>query len=87
MNDIINKCLLLGDKFMPEMHLRQPGFTYSACGPFTKKKERNEKFMQSGNPDFILKNELDKACFQHDMVYDKSKDLVKRTQSDKVLRR
>ena len=86
MNEIINKFLLVGDKFMPEMHLRKPGITYSACGPFAKNKERNEKFMQSGNIDFIYKNELDKACFQHDMAYGKSKDLVKRTQSDKVLR-
>ena len=83
---IINKFLLVGDKFMPQMHLRQPGFTYSACGPFTKNKERIEKFMQSGNTDFIYKNELHKACFQHDMAYGKSKDLIKRTQSDKVLR-
>ena len=67
------------------MHLKQPGFTYSACGPFTKNKERIEKFMQTGNTDFIYKNELDKACFQHDMAYGKSKDLTKRTQSDKVL--
>ena len=71
---------------MSEMHLKQPGFTYSACGPFTKNKERIEKFMQTGNTDFIYKNELDKACFQHDMAYGKSKDLIKRTQSDKVLR-
>ena len=86
MNEIINKFLLVGDKFMPEMHLRQPGFTYSACGPFTKNKERIKKLMQSGNTDFIYKNELHKACFQHDMAYGKSKDLVKRTQSDKVLK-
>ena len=86
MNEIINKFLLVGDKFMPEMHLKQPGFTYSACGPFTKNKERIEKFMQTGNTDFIYKNELDKACFQHDMAYGKSKDLIKRTQSDKVLK-
>ena len=71
---------------MPEMYLKQPDFTYSACGPFTKKKKRIEKFMQTGNTDLIHKNELDKACFQHDMVYGKSKDLAKRTQSDKVLR-
>ena len=71
---------------MPEMHLKQPGFTYSACGPFTKNKERIEKFMQTGNTDFIHKNELDKACFQHDMANGKSKDLAKRTQSGKVLR-
>ena len=86
MNDFINKFLLVGDKFMPAMHLRQPSFTYSACGPFTKNKERIEKFMKSGNTDFIYKNELDKACFQHDMTYGKSKDLIKRTQSDNVLR-
>ena len=86
MNGIVNKFLVAGDKFMPEMHLKQPGFTYSACGPFTKNKERIEKFMQTGNTDFIYKNELDKACFQHDMAYGKSKDLTKRTQSDKVLR-
>ena len=86
MNEVINKFLLAGDKFIPEMYLRQPGFTYSACGPFTKNKERIEKFMQTGNTDFIYKNELDKACFQHDMAYGKAKDLVKRTQSDKILR-
>ena len=86
MNEIINKFLLAGDKFMSEMHLRQPGFTYSACGPFTKNKERIKKFMQTENTKFIYKNELDKACFQRDMAYGKSKDLVKRTQSDKVLR-
>ena len=86
MNEIINKFLLVGDKFMPEMHLKQPGFTYSACCPFTKNKERIEKFMQTGYTDFIYKDELDKACFQHDMAYRKSKDLMKRTQSDKVLK-
>ena len=85
MNEIINKFLLVGDKFMPEMHLKQPGFTYSACGPFTKNK-KIEKFMTTGNTDFIYKNELDKASFQNDMAYGKSKDLIKRTQSDKVLR-
>ena len=86
MNEIIKKKLLAGDKFMPEMHLRQPVFTYSACGSFTKNKERIEKFMPTSNTDFIYKNELDKACFQHDMAYGKAKDLLRRTQSDKVLR-
>ena len=62
MNNIINKFLLVGDKFMPEIHLKQPGFTYSACGPFTKKKEF-QMFMQTGNTDFIYKNELNKAVF------------------------
>ena len=80
MNEIVNKFLLAGDKFMPELHLKQPGFTYSACGPFTRN-ERIEKFMLTGNTDFIYRNELDKACFQHDMAYGKSKDLAKRTQS------
>ena len=86
MNEIVNKFLLVGDKFLPGMHLKQRGFTYSACGPFTKNKERIEKFMQTGNTNFIYKNELDKACFQHDIASGKSKDLAKRTQSDKVLR-
>ena len=86
MNEIVNNFLLLGDTFMPEMHLKQPDFTYSACGPFTKNKERIENFMQTGNTDFIFKNEFDKACFQHDMAHGKSKDLVKRTQSDKFLK-
>ena len=54
MNEIVNKFLLVGDKFMPEMHLRQPGFTYSACGPFTKNKERIEKFMQTENTEMNL---------------------------------
>ena len=86
MNEFVNKFLLIGDKFMPEMHLKQPGFTYSACGPFTKNKEKIGKFMQTGNTNFIYRNELDKACFQHGMAYGKTKDLIKRTQSDKVLK-
>ena len=86
MNEILNKVLLVGDKFMSEMHLKQPGFIYSACGPFTRNIERIEKFMQTGNTDFIYRSELDKACFQHDMAHGKSKDLAKRTQSEKVLR-
>ena len=86
MNEIVKKLLLMGDKFMPGMHLKQPGFIYCACGPFTKNKQRIEKFLQTGNTDFIYKNELDKAWFQHDMAYGKTNDLVKRTQSDKVLK-
>ena len=86
MNEIVNKFLLVGDKFMPEMHLKQPGFTYSASGPFTKNKEIIAKFMQTRNTNFINRNELDKACFQHDMAYGKSRDSAKRTQTDKILR-
>ena len=84
MNDIVNKFLLAGDNFMLKMHLKQLGFTYSACEPFTKNKVRIEKFMQTGNTDFIYRNDLDKACFQHDMAYGKSKHLIKITQSDKI---
>ena len=86
MNEILNTFLLVGDTFMPEMHLKQPGFTYSACGTFSKNKEKIEHFMQTGDTNFIYRNELDKACFQHDLAYGKTKDLVKRTQSDKVLK-
>ena len=86
MNDIVNRFLLVGDKFMPEMHLREPGFTYSASGPFTKSKKRIQKFKQTGDSIYIYKTELDKACFQHDMAYRYSKDLKKRTAGDKVLR-
>ena len=86
MNEIVNKFLLAGDKFMPEMHLRQPQFVYSACGPFTKNKERIQKFKETGDTSYIYKNELDKACFQHDMAYGDFKDLAKRTAADKVLR-
>ena len=87
MNEIVNKFLLAGDKFMSELHVKQPGFIYSACSHFIKNKERTEKFMQSGNTDFIYRNELDEACFQHDMAYGKSQDLAKRTQLDKFLRK
>ena len=67
MNEIVNKFLLAGDKCMPEIHLRQPGFTYSACGLFTKNKLFTQKFKETGDTNYIYKNELDKACFQHDM--------------------
>ena len=86
MNNVINKFLLAGDKFMPEMHLRQPQFVYSACGPFTRHKERIKKFKQTGDTRYIYRNELDKACFQHDSAYADHKDLINRTKSDKVLR-
>ena len=66
MNQAINKFLLAGDKFMPEMHLRQPQFVYSACGLFTRHKERIKKFKQRGDTPYIYRNEVDKACFQHD---------------------
>ena len=65
MNEIVNNFLLVGDTFMPEMHLKQPVFTYSACGSLTKNKERIEKLIQTGNTNFIYKKQLDKACCQH----------------------
>ena len=85
MNRIVNKFLLTGDKFMPEMHLRQPGFTYSACGPFPKNKERIQKFKETGDSRYIYQNELDKAYFQHEMAYGNFKDLTSRTAFDKIL--
>ena len=86
MNNTINKFLLAGDKFMPEIHLRQPRFVYSACGPFTRHKERIKEFKRTGDTRYIYRIELDKACFQHDSVYADHKDLINRTEADKVLR-
>ena len=87
MNELVNnKFLLAGDKFTPKMHLNQPGFTYSACRPFTKNKERIQKFEETGDTNYIYKNERDKACFQQDMAYRDFKDLAKGTAPDKVLR-
>ena len=87
MNKIVNKFLLAGDKFMPELHLVDLVVKkHSACGPFTKHKQRIQKFKETGDIRYIYKNNLDKACFQHDMAYNKYKDLHKRTQSDKVLK-
>ena len=74
MNEIVNKFLLPGDKFMPEMHLRQPGFIYSACGSFIHKKQRIQKFKETGDSRHINQNKLDKACFQQDMAYGDFKD-------------
>ena len=86
MNEIVKKILLARDKFMLEIHLRQPGFTLSACGPFKKNKERRQKFNETGDSLYIYQKELDKACFQHAMVYEDFNDLTRRTASDKILR-
>ena len=86
MNNVINKFLLADVKFMPEMHLRQPQFVYSACGPFTRHKERIKEFKRTGDTRYIYRNEFDKACFQHDSAYADHKDLINRTEADKVLR-
>ena len=86
MNNIINKFLLAGDKFMPDINLRQPQFTYIACGPFTKHEQRIQKFKETGDTNYVYKNELDKACFAHDAAYSDSKDLTKRTVADKILK-
>ena len=76
MNEKVNKFLLPGGKFMPEMHLKQQGFTYSACRPFTKNKKRINKFKETGDTNYIYKNEFDKACFQHDMAYRNFKNMA-----------
>ena len=86
MNEVINKFLLADYKVMAEMHLKQPRFTYSACGPFTKNKERIQKFKETGDTSYIYKNELDKTCFQYYMAYGDFKDLERRAAFDKVLR-
>ena len=85
-SNVINKFLLLGDKFMPEIHLRQPQFTYCACGPFTRHEERIQKFKETGDTNYVYKNELDNACFVHDAAYSDSKDLTKITAADKILK-
>ena len=82
----MNKFLLAGDEFMSGIHLKHSRFTYNACGPFTKNKERIETFMKTGNTQFIYKDNLDEACFQHEMIYGESKDLARTPQSDKTLR-
>ena len=71
---------------MPELHLKSPGLTYSACGPFTKNRERTQKFRETGNLKHLYRNQLDKVCFVHDAAYSHSKDLTKRTISDKILK-
>ena len=71
---------------MPEMHLKQPGFTYSACGLFTKNKKRIQKFKETGDTRYIYRKQLDKACFQHDLAYGDFKYLAWRTASDKLLK-
>ena len=86
MNEIVNTFLLAGDKFMPEIHLKEPGSTYSACGPFARNKKRIQKHKETGDTNYVYKNELDKACFQKDMAYGGFKDLARTTASDKVLR-
>ena len=79
MNEIVNKLLLAWDKFIREMHLKQPGFACPACGPFTKNKERIKKFKETGDAKYIYRNELDKACFHHNMAYGDFKDLSKKS--------
>ena len=86
MKNIINKFLLAGDQFMPQMHLRQPEFVYSACGPFTRQKERIKEFKRTGDTRLLYRNELDKACFKHDAAYAKYKDVEHRLISDQKLR-
>ena len=86
MNNIINTFLLAGDTFMPELHLRQPRFVYSACGPFIRHKERIKEFKRTGDTRYLYRNELDKACFQHDSAYADHKDLINRTEADKFLK-
>ena len=75
MNEIANNFLSAGDKFMPKMHWEQPGIIYSTSGPFTKNKERTQKFKETYNSRYIYQNKPDKACFQHEMAYGEFKGL------------
>ena len=86
MNEIVNRCLLKGDKCMLGMYLRLPRCANSVCGPFTKNKERIQKFKETRGSRYIYKNELDKTCFQHDIAYGDFKDIFKRKASHKILR-
>ena len=86
MNKIINKFLLTRDKFMPELHLKHSGFTYSACGPFPKHRKKIQKFWETANLKNLYRNELDKDWFAHDSAYSDSTDLAKRTISDKIFK-
>ena len=79
MNKIVHKTFQAGDQFRPELYLRQSGFTYSACGPFTKHPKRIQNFEQTSGLKHIYKNELDKACFVHNAAYSDNKDLAKIT--------
>ena len=83
--EIVNKLLPAGDKFMPEMSLRQPQFTYSVCGPFTKNKKWIQKQKGTENSRYIYQTELDKTCFQQDITYKESENLPRRTASDKKI--
>ena len=85
MNEIVNKFLLAGDRFMAEMHLRQPDLRIVLVGQLQKIKNELKKFKEAGDSRYIYRNELDKACFQHDMAYGDFKDLNGRTFVDKVL--
>ena len=86
MNEIVSKSLLAGDKYLPERYLNQPGFTYNACGLFTKNQEGIKKFKETGDTKYIYRNKLDKICFQHNMAHEDFKELTRRTASNKVLR-
>ena len=86
MNEAVNKLLLAGYKFIPEMHFKQARFTYSVCGPFFKNKERMKNIKEPRDSRYIHQNKLDEACFQDDMGYGDFKDLNRTIAVDKVLR-
>ena len=71
---------------MPELHLKQPGFTYGACEPFTEHREGIRKFRETSNLKHLYRNKLDKAHFAHDAAYSDVKDLAKTIVSDEILR-
>ena len=80
MNKINNKCVLTGDKFIPELHLKQKGFTYSTCRPFTKNREKIQKFREISSLKYLYR----KYYFAHDAAYSNSKDLAKKNLSNTI---
>ena len=86
MNKTINRFLWTGDRFMAKLHLKQPEFTYSACGPFTKQCKRTRKLRESGKLKHLYRNNFDKGCFAHDPAHSDGKDLAKRTVSDNIMK-
>ena len=84
MNETVNTFLISRDTFIPQIHLREPRFTYITCGPFTKSKETIQKLKEPGNSRYIYQNELNKPCFQDDMAYADFKDSPSREASERI---
>ena len=76
MNEIVNKFLLVGDKFMPEMQLKQTGFTYSVCGYLPETKKELKNLCRQEIEILFTEMSFDKAFFEHDIAYGKSNQRI-----------